>query len=203
MTPALFLSTSSAREVCRVVALPTHAERATPERNRPFVVPALCSNSLATVRGWCSHCTTAVAEMLSLVRPRRLREKFLNRARSLCPTLLLKLVYPVGDSVDHIAGRFLGRLYGRLRLLTTIFLTIALVALDNFYRGFLGHDDFNFLPLRLLTLALFNEFPSREFNFCSLERPRAPYLANPGPETLLPNKNGQASSANTDLDAHS
>jgi len=50
-------------------------------------------------------------------------------------------------------------------------------------------------------LSLLNEFPSHEFNFCSLERQRANILQTQGHNFFLLNKSGVAFIANTNLDA--
>src|SRR2546421_988551 len=94
---------------------------------------------------WCKHSAPAGMKMLSLVRLVRLRKKRLHRARSLRAAFLLKLVDPVGDGADHVACRFLCRFSGSFGLLRTVLLTIALVALDDFDRGFLSHNALYFL----------------------------------------------------------
>jgi hypothetical protein len=123
-----------------------------------------------------------VGRFLSLVRLRRVREERLDgarRPRRLGAALLLKLIDPVRHGVDHVAGRFLGRF--PLGLLGNTLFAVALVALDNFYRGFLCHDLLLSFPVDRLGYS-FNEFPLPEFLLCSLERRRAINLANARPQ---------------------
>ena len=110
-------------------------------------VPAPCSNSSAPERKWCSPDAPAGGKFLGLVRLRRLWEERLDGARSLCPALLLEFIHPVRHGVDHVARRFLRRLDCRFGLFLARFLSVALLALDYFDRGFLSHNDLCFLFL--------------------------------------------------------
>jgi len=66
-------------------------------------------------------------------------------ARCLGASLLLHLVYPVGDCVNHFTRGFLRRLPRSVLPFKGVLLLIALVALDNFDGGFPSHNDLYFL----------------------------------------------------------
>lgn len=152
-------------------------------------ISVLCLFSFVPERNGANHLLRFVGNFLRLVRSRGFREEVLNvlkSARSLCAALLLKIIHPVRHGANHLARCFLRRFYGVLGLFARLFLTIALLALDNFDRGFLSHADLYFLSVLLPLLSLFNVFRHSEFNYYSLERLCAVFLANARPQSLEP-----------------
>jgi hypothetical protein len=102
---------------------------------------------------------------LSFARLRRVWKERLDGLGRLSATLLLKLVDPVADGRDHFARGFLRALLVDCFLLAALFGAASLVTLDDFYRGFLCHNDLLF-PVRMIALCS-QWIPSIKRNPCS------------------------------------
>src|SRR5690349_1013284 len=84
------------------------------------------------------------AARLDAARLRRLREEALDGLLGLGAALLLKLVDPVGDRRDLVACGLLCRPLGVGWGFGAVFQAVAIVALDDFDRGFCLYDDLLF-----------------------------------------------------------
>ena len=84
---------------------------------------------------------TGVTALLHLARLRRLWKQCLDGIGSFRAPFLLELVDPVADSANHLARSLLRTLFGCDLFFAALFHAASLVAFDNFYRGFLCHND--------------------------------------------------------------
>ena len=120
--------------------LSRHRKRRPCLRGSPLLVKKILftlSMSGGSSSGW----ATGVALLLSFARLRRLWKQRLDGFGGLSTPLLLELVDPVANGADHLARSLLRALLGRNFFFAGLFHTAALVALDDFYRGFLCHND--------------------------------------------------------------